>query len=229
MKKYILPLLTLLIFSCSPLRTYRHLPEVRDWEGDIQKFEQLDSTSTYPDNSILFTGSSSIRMWETLAEDMAPYHVIQRGYGGSKLSDFAVYADRIIYPHRSRAIVIFIANDISGADTDKSPRQVKNLFRHVVKTIRKEYPETPVFWIAITPTSSRWSVWPQVKEANNLIRTFCDNNPDLYYIDTEHKFLNDQGTPRDELFLPDMLHLNTDGYEVWTSVIKTELNKVLNQ
>jgi len=92
MRKNLVIVLSLLLLSCSPLKKYRELPEVKAWEPDIQKFEQLDKTEKYPDDAILFAGSSSIRLWSTIEKDMSPYHVIQRGYGGAKMSDFIVYA-----------------------------------------------------------------------------------------------------------------------------------------
>jgi lysophospholipase L1-like esterase len=229
MKRYIPTLILIFFISCSPVRTYRNLPHVKAWEPEIQKFEALDYKNNYPENSLLFTGSSSIRLWESLSDDMAPYPVINRGYGGAKLSDYLVYADRIIYPHKVSAIVIFIANDISGSESDKSPRQVARLFKNLEKVIRKEFPEVPVFWIGITPTTSRWTVWPQIREANNLIRAYCERTGDTYFIATESFFLNDRGTPRDELFLPDLLHLNTDGYKVWSGIIKKEIDRVFMQ
>lgn len=90
MYRHLLSILFLLIVSCSPLRKYQDLPEVKAWEKEIIKFEQLDRTESYPNDAILFAGSSSIRLWSTLADDMAPYSVIQRGFGGSELSDLAV-------------------------------------------------------------------------------------------------------------------------------------------
>lgn len=117
-------ILLLLLVSCSPLRKYQDLPEVKAWETEIVKFEVSDRKETYPNDAILFAGSSSIKLWSTLAEDMSPYPVIQRGFGGSRLSDLAVYAERIFKPHPCRAIVLFVANDISGSDRDKSPDEV---------------------------------------------------------------------------------------------------------
>ena len=160
---------------------------------------------------------------------MAPYPVIQRGYGGAKLSDFAVYADRIFDPHPCRAIVIFIANDIHGGDKDKSPEEVLLLYKNVIKTIRKKQAETPVFWIAITPTSSRWKVWPEIQKANNLIQEYCESADNLYFIKTDFAFLGENGRPINEFFMDDLLHLNADGYAVWTEIITKELNRVLNK
>ena len=149
-------------------------PETDVWEKDIRKFEHLDSVETYPPNAVLFAGSSSIRLWSTLAGDMAPYPVIQRGYGGARLSDFSVFAGRIIYPHPCRAIVLFIANDITGSDADKTPEEVRDLFLNVLNTIREKFPDTPVFWIAITPTGLRWKAWPEIEKANSLIQKACE-------------------------------------------------------
>lgn len=229
MLRNILVLFTAIILSCSPVRKYRDLPEVKSWENDIQKFEQLDKTESYPDDAILFAGSSSIRLWSTLARDMSPYHIIQRGYGGAKLSDFAVYASRIFNPHPYSAIVIFVANDITGTDKDKKPEEVAELFRNVLKTIRKTHPLTPVFWIEITPTSSRWSVWPEIQKANTLIKNICNKGINTHFITTSYAFLNEKGLPKDELFRDDKLHLTEDGYAVWTGIIKKELEKNLNR
>ncbi len=227
MIRYLYSLLFILLLSCSPLKTWKDLPEVKAWEPEIQKFEKLDKTVQYPDDAILFAGSSSIRRWETLAEDMAPYNVIQRGYGGAKLSDFAVYASRIFSHHPCSALVLFIANDIIGNANDKSPEEVKKLFLNVLKTFRKYHPSAPVFWIAITPVTSRWKVWPEIRKTNELIHEACKNHRNTYFIKTENEFLNEKGEPKDELFVDDKLHLNSNGYKVWTTIIKRELDNVL--
>jgi hypothetical protein len=227
-RNFILTIFIILIsLSCAPLSKYRNLPEVKAWEGDIEKFEQLDLTKSYPSDAILFAGSSSIRLWSTIGKDMMPYNVIQRGYGGSKLSDFAVYADRIIYPHPCMAIVIFIANDISGNENDKSPLEVSQLFRKTLYIIRRKFKDTPVFWISVTPTPSRWAVWPEIKEANEMIKEICDSHRNTYFIDTEKYFLNSSGLPRSELFVEDRLHLNDEGYRIWSGIIRNELNNIL--
>ncbi len=111
----------------------------------------------------MFVGSSIIRLWSTIGNDMPPYNVIQRGYGGAKLSDLVVYADRIIYPHLSQAIVIFIGNDISGSDNDKSSAGSLAAVQENTIYNPQKISDTPVFWISITPTPARWNVWPRDK------------------------------------------------------------------
>jgi hypothetical protein len=227
--RFLALVLLLSVLSCSPLKEYRELPEVKAWEKEIEKFEMLDQTEHYPEDAVMFAGSSSIRLWSTLSKDMAPYSVIQRGYGGAKLSDYAVYADRIFSPHICSAMVLFIANDITGGTNDKSPEEVRKLFSVIHKTFRKSHPGIPVFYIAITPTRSRWKAWPEISKANSQIKEWCKNQPNTYFIGTDTAFLNQNGEPKEELFINDKLHLNADGYKVWTRIIKGELDRVLEK
>jgi hypothetical protein len=229
MRTYIILLISFVLLSCSPVTKYRHLPAVLSWENDIKNFEQLDKSEKYQEDAILFAGSSSIRLWTSLEKDMTPYHIIQRGYGGAKLSDFAVYTSRIIDSHPCKAIVLFVANDITGSDQDKKPEEVAALFRYVLKTIRKVHPSTPVFWIEITPTASRWKVWPEIQKANIQIKNVCSKEKNTYFINTSNSFLNEKGLPNDELFREDQLHLNEKGYAVWTGIIRLQLDRVLKK
>jgi len=200
----------------------------KNWEKDILRFEQLDRTEKDPDNAILFAGSSSIRLWSTLKKDVAPYPVIQRGFGGSKFSDLAVYAKRIVYPHHFRALVIFEANDITGNATDKSPEEVVKLFRNIVKQVREKYSDQPVFVIEITPTKSRWRVWSEIQKVNQLLKQACPTMHNTYFIDSASAYLNSEGEPRNELFIKDMLHLNREGYVLWGELVRKKLDEVLS-
>jgi hypothetical protein len=68
MKTRLLLLVFVLPVSCAPVSAYRDLPRVRAWESTIGQFEELDRTTTYPDDAVLFAGSSSIRLWDSLVE-----------------------------------------------------------------------------------------------------------------------------------------------------------------
>ncbi|HEX5172438.1 MAG TPA: GDSL-type esterase/lipase family protein [Cyclobacteriaceae bacterium] len=227
MRIILTPFVLLFLWACSPVNKYKNDPDVLQWEKDIRGFEQRDSTETDPKNAILFAGSSSIRLWSTIADDMKPYPVIQRGYGGAKFSDFAVYCKRIIYPHQFRALAIFLANDITGGDTDKKPGEVLKLFQYVVDQVRLKYKSEPIFFIQITPTNSRWKAWSEISKANDLIQSYCSKGKELYFIETADRFIGDNGKPKAELFNADQLHLNNDGYQIWSSIIKAKLDEVL--
>lgn len=190
-------------------------------------FESEDRAQGYPERSILFIGSSSIRLWSTLAEDMAPYKTIKRGFGGSSLPDVIFYADRILERHMPCAVVLFVANDITGSSGDKSPQEVAKDYAQLIHIIRKRCPSVPVFVVAITPTGSRWKVWPQIQRANEEISEMVKQFTGVAFIPTEKYFLKENGQPDEKLFIGDQLHLSASGYAVWTSVIRPYLDKAM--
>jgi hypothetical protein len=197
------------------------------WEAEIKTLEAKDKTQQDPENAILFIGSSSIRLWKNIEKDMAPYPVIQRGFGGANFTDLIYFSERIVYPHNFKAVVIFVANDIVGGENDKSPREVLELFKTEEMIIRKKYNSQPIYFIGITPCKSRWSVWQNQKQANMLIEAYCKNKTNLHFIATEASYLDDNKEPIQEYFLSDNLHQNQKGYDVWSSIIKEKLNETL--
>lgn len=201
---------------------------VTDFEDSMLAFEELDQNNTYPEDAILFTGSSSIRMWETLEEDMIPYSVIQRGFGGSRMPDLLYYADRYIKPHSVRAMVLFVANDITGSEEhDISPQHLQSLFEEFILKVKGYNPDLMLFIVEVTPTNSRWHVWPENRAANYLIAQLADEHENVKFIPTQDLFLTAEGTPNDDLFLSDQLHLNEQGYEVWSKRIRSYMDPVL--
>jgi lysophospholipase L1-like esterase len=197
--------------------------EPNTWEWAISRFEAEDRRRPPPAAPIVFTGSSSITFWETLAQDMAPLTVLNRGFGGSKIDQVVRYAPRIVIPYGPRAVVLFAGtNDIAGRQP-KTALQVREGFRAFVDTVRRALPEAPIYYISITPTPSRWKHWPAVCEANEMIRKDTIGSRALHYIDLTAAILAPDGKPRRELYRRDRLHPNQMGYAVWTSIIKPAL------
>ena len=207
------------------LTKYREASE-KKWAKDMAAFDELNATEKHPADSILFVGSSSIRIWETIAADIAPYHPIHRGFGGSRWSDLAVFADRLITPHQFRAVVFFVGNDIKGGG-DRTPEEVADLFSYLHSRVRAHNPDAAIFYIAVTPTRKRWAVWPETKAANTAAREVCRREENTCFTGTEHLFIDGEGNPRTELFKEDELHLNEQGYLRWATSIKSHLDTAL--
>jgi lysophospholipase L1-like esterase len=198
------------------------------WESTIQKFEAHDRLQPPPTDVIVFTGSSSITFWSTLAHDMAPLPVINRGFGGSRLNDVVYYAPRIVVAYKPRAVVLFAGtNDIAGSKP-KTAQEVFDGYRAFVDVVHATLPATPIYYIAITPTPSRWKLWPIVEQANRLIADHTQTDPRLYFIDMTDVILGADDKPDRSLFRLDRLHPSHKGYAVWTAKIKPILLADLN-
>ena len=219
-------LIFFLIISCSPLKKYEGTGE--KWESSIDKLTKLNSKQTKDQEAILFIGSSSIRMWKSIQEDIRPYKSIRRGYGGARYTDLIHFTEQLVEPHDVKAVAVFVANDITGSKNDLKPKEILRLVKYIVRSIRKTHINKPIFFIETTPTSSRWKVWNQISYANDLISDFCSNNQNLFFINTRSFFISSNGEPNDDYFVGDRLHLNKKGYSLWGDIIKASFDKNLN-
>lgn len=197
------------------------------FDTEIRAFEMADATNPPPKNAILFIGSSSIRLWKTLAADFPRYHVINRGFGGSEISDSIHFAERIAIPYRPRLIVIYAGgNDIHGG---KSPETVAADFAAFVAKIHAALPETRLAYISISPNPARWAEVDRVRAANRQILDYTRRQKFLSFIDVFPEMLGPDGLPRPEIFSEDRLHMNAEGYRLWTRVVGDHLKNVLHE
>jgi lysophospholipase L1-like esterase len=195
-------------------------PTPETWEPAIKKFEESDRQHPPEKGGVLFIGSSSIRMWESLAEDFPDVKVLNRGFGGSEIADSTYYAGRIIVPYRPRMIVLYAGdNDLASG---RSPDRVSDEFKEFVERVRKELPSVKIAFISIKPSPARWSLVKQMQSANEKIRSYIGTQKGLVYIDVFAPMLHD-GEVRKELFGADGLHMNPAGYKLWTSVVRPYL------
>lgn len=193
------------------------------WDGSIRRFEAQDRRHPPAPGAIVFTGSSSITFWETLARDMAPLPVLNRGFGGSKIGDAARYAERTILPYRPRAVVLYAGTNDIAWPRPASAEQVCQGFMDFVRVVHADLPKLPVYFVSICPTPSRLRYEAIVREANRLIQVYTQADPCLHFIDLIPALLGPDGQPRRELFRSDRLHPSAQGYAAWTAVIKPVL------
>jgi lysophospholipase L1-like esterase len=194
------------------------------WEHSIRAFEARDRRRAPVPGSIVFVGSSSFTLWSSLEEDMALLPVVNRGFGGALIDDVVCYADRIVAPYHPAAVVLFAGtNDIAGA-RPASAQYVAERFDAFVARVRLAVPDALIFYVAITPSRARWSLWPVAMEANRLIEARVRADAGLRFIDLNRFLLGSDGTPDLEFYRRDGLHPNKSGYRIWAREIAAALH-----
>lgn len=192
-------------------------PSSPEWATDMARFAAEDAARPPPARPVVFTGSSSVRMWDTLASDFAGTPVLNRGFGGSQVRDAVHYADEVAVRYRPRMVVLYGGdNDINAGRT---PGQVRDDFRAFVARVRRDAPGTRLAFLAIKPSPARIEQLARQQQANALVRADASRLRDVQFIDVATPMLDAGGQPRAELFVEDRLHMNAQGYALWRGIV----------
>lgn len=199
-------------------------PNPGQWSAELKTFARQDSTTRPPAAPILFYGSSSVRMWQSLATDFPGRPVLNRGFGGSRFPDASYLFDKLVVAYQPRQVVLYEGDNDIGAGA--TPQQVYQSFRVFAELMRRKLPRTQLVFLSIKPSLARWALYPRMQEANNLIRQYIEKNPkQLRFVDVGTPLLGPNGQPRPELYREDGLHMTRAGYDIWTQVLAPYLLK----
>lgn len=188
------------------------------WQ-DVQHFKELDQKNPPAKNAILLVGSSSFTKWTDVANYFPDKTIINRGFGGSRLTDLNNYANDLLNPYQPKQIIIYCGENDFADNEQLKADVVVDRFKTFYKKVRAKFPNIEVDYISIKYSPSREKLWPQMKEANKKIAAFMKKEPHAEFIDITKVMQDRNGNVRKDLFVEDMLHMTPEGYKLWTSVM----------
>jgi lysophospholipase L1-like esterase len=225
-------LVLVLVVACAPASrpsgegsaasSVRRLPIAVDRaEPEIRAHEASDRAAAPPPGGIVFVGSSSIRLWRSLASDFPGLPVLNRGFGGSTMPEAIHYLPRIVLPYRPRTVVLYEGdNDLT---LGWGPQRVAEDYGAFVRAVRASLPGARIIFISVKPSPSRWHLVDQQREVNRLVREIAARDTLQTFVDVFTPMLGANGRPRPELFLADSLHMTPAGYVVWREQLAPHL------
>ena len=209
--------LALFLFAQTHTRADERATGSEKWEKEIAAFEKADRERPPEKGGIVFVGSSSIRLWRTLAEDFPGSRVLNRGFGGSHIADSVEFAERIVIPYAPRQVVMYAGgNDLNAG---KPPEKVIADFKAFAGKMRAALPETEIAYISSAPNPARWAQVENVKAVNSAIEAWMKDQPRMKFINVFPHMLGADGLPKPEIFVEDKLHMNPAGYAIWKEVV----------
>ena len=181
----------------------------------IQK--KYDTVSEKSKETIVFTGSSSIRLWNNLQELFPNYRVVNSGFGGSRTTDLLEYTDELILQFEPRKVFIYEGdNDIND---HKKPKEIISVTKEIISKIKSSIPDTRIVIISAKPSLARWALKRKYKNLNRKFKHLCKKETYLDYAHIWDIMLNGNKL-RQDIFIEDGLHMNSKGYELWYQVIR---------
>ena len=187
------------------------------YEDDVRLAEKEKQQPGYK-AQMIFYGSSSIRLWETLYEDFAIYKPLRLGFGGSTLEACVYFFERLLKEEQPQQLVIYAGDNDLG--DGKQPQQVLEYFMGLYQLITKDFPDAQTFYISVKPSIARWTINDRIKNYNEKVQDAISNKlKGIEYVDVYTNMLGNDGKPVNNFYLDDGLHLSEEGYAVWKQVL----------
>jgi len=198
-----------------------HYPDPERLVAEIEAYEWIDYIMAPAENAVVATGSSSITGWDNrIHKDLSPLTIIPRGFGSSTMYDLLYFSDKIVIPYKPSAILIYEGdNDVAW---NVAPEDIRKTFAALVDKIHRELPESRIYMLAIKPSISRASMWPDMETANQLLKEACEADDLLHYIDIATPMRQD-GEVVGKYINSDDLHMNDTGYDLWAEIVQREM------
>ncbi|MDX2195479.1 MAG: GDSL-type esterase/lipase family protein [Cytophagales bacterium] len=196
------------------------------WYHDEVNRLRAKSVSDSAKKKVVFYGSSSIRLWDTLESDFELIcQSVNAGFGGSTLAACAWFFDELIPVFAPDALMIYAGDNDLG--DGRHPEEIHNHFLALIYKIRLRYPHMPVTYISIKPSPARWYINDRIHYTNKIIADSTAVMDNTYYLDIYSQMLDAKSLPLKEYYLPDGLHLSKKGYKVWKKTIGEHLQSMV--
>ena len=188
------------------------------FEKEIRNYEKQDSISMPAKGQILFIGSSSFRIWKTFATDLAGISAINRGFGGSTMTDALYYFDRMVVKYSPSTVVVYEGdNDLNKG---KSPEDLAKEYEDFSNRLKKALPKTKLVYLAVRPSLARIAIVDKQKQFNSWLADYCKSQKGRFFLDMHSPFYLPDGTVMPDIFVADRLHLNEKGYLIFSAKIR---------
>jgi hypothetical protein len=193
------------------------------YEEDVKQLEKKSLNNNYEAETI-FYGSSSVRMWSTLADDFGSIKPINLGFGGSTLAACVWFFERVMVNYNPKRLVIYAGDNDLG--DGRHPEELFIFFQQLVTKVQHRFGDIPCYYIALKPSIARWNIVDKFKYANNLIETeIVKNTNNWHFVNVFKEMIDAKGYPKKELFVGDGLHLSPLGYQVWKQALDAQINR----
>lgn len=213
----------LFLLLCAGTSLFSNAQQKHRFEDDVATIVAFDKMYEPVEDPIVFVGSSSIRKWNDMQMEFGLYGVINRGIGGAVIEDITYYINELVFVYKPRQIVLYVGEN-NLPNENETPEIILSKTIALYNTIRNKLPLVPIVYIAMKPSPSRDKYQQKCKATNDLIKEFIAGEKNIVFVDVYTPMLSNRKS-RPELFVGDMLHMNRQGYSIWTKLVEPNLLK----
>lgn len=193
------------------------------FQDEVDRLTSRIDSIGWKKGSIVFTGSSSIRMWKNLQEEFPNVPIINTGFGGSQASDLITHLDALVL--RYEPIAVFIYEGDNDVNAGKRPAVILKDLQEIFHQLNNQMEGISIYFIGAKPSPSRWQLKTEYLAFNKALEHYTEGMVNANYVNVWNPMLDATGNPRPELFLGDMLHMKPEGYEIWKEQVNHSLKE----
>lgn len=216
--------------------------------GTEKRHESFNEISKKGEAELVFLGDSITHGWENAGRGK---EVWEKYWAPLKAANFGIGGDRTEHvlwrlEHgnfdglKPKLIVLMIGTnntghqgrpqkELDGAIYQCSAAQTAEGVKVILEKLKGKCPEAKVLLLGIFPRgANNEDKMRQQNEATNAVLKSYDNGKSVFFMDIGAKFLEADGTLSKEV-MPDLLHPNAKGYEIWAAAIETRVKELLGR
>jgi len=191
--------------------------------NEVDSLSKLRTREDTISRVVLFTGSSSIRLWSDVGDYFPGLVIINTGFGGSHMSDLLFFLDELVLKYKPDQVIIYEGdNDLASG---KRSVEIIEDAEKIVERINNFLPGIKIAFISPKPSLDRWNLKKKYEKLNKHLRRYADKEDNVDFIDIWSVMLDEKKEPVKNLFLEDGLHMNKSGYYLWAGEIEKFLLK----
>jgi lysophospholipase L1-like esterase len=192
----------------------------QEYDAEVAAIHQRARSLEGKRPTLVLVGSSSFRLWPQTDTVFASFDVINAGFGGSCFQDAWLLRDTLIHAFRPSVVLIYEGdNDLyDGLPQEDILAHASSLF----SDLKHRLPDTKVVVVAPKASPARNHLREQYLSLNSHLKALAADHG-AYWVDFWESQHDEHGHLRDDLFMPDQLHLNSDGYAVWVRELRKQV------
>lgn len=198
----------------------------------MQRHENILEQNSNQQTDLIFIGNSIIHHWEGTGQEsweknFAKYNPVNMGFGGDQTQHVLWRLDNgeLDGINPKLAIVMIGTNN---AGSGHSSEMIADGVIQIISRIRNKLPETKILLLRIFPRGEPGSEIRQTNTTASEIFSKVADNEVIFYEDINEIFLDENGNLPKEI-MPDKLHPNAKGYELWAEAIVGTINELMKE
>ncbi len=212
--------------------------------GTEKRHESFNVISKQGEAQLVFLGDSITHGWDgkgkaIWTKEWAPLKAANFGIGGDRTEHVLWRLENGNFDGlKPKAIVLMIGTnntghqgrpqkELNGAVYECTAEQTAEGIKAILAQLQKKCPDAKILVLGIFPRGAdKNDKFRQQNEATNaIVKGFADGQK-IFFLDVGAKFLEPDGT-LSKTIMPDLLHPNEKGYQIWSDAIKADVLALL--